>query len=158
MSSILVDQEYLDETLEPNRKLQIPDVLWRSIRAPRGGRRGLATKVRHINEGIAQGYYQGTYPFVTRDGLEYAKQWKFQVSNSVLQGATVWEVETSSSEGRGSDLGKASCKSSPNSESVGTGSDLGGDSCKSSTNFESIRTSRLPNRLIIVICCATGKI
>ena len=107
--------------------------MWRSIRAPRGGRRGLATKVRHINEGIAQGYYQGRSPFVTRDGLEYAKQWKFQVSNSVLQGATVWEVETSSS-GGGSDLGNASCKSSPNSESIGTGSDLGGGSCKSSTS------------------------
>ena len=35
---------------------------------------------------------------VTRDGLEYAKQWKFQVSNSVLQGATVWEIETSEEE------------------------------------------------------------
>ena len=113
VSSILVDQEYLDETLELNRKLQIPDVLWRSIRAPRGGRRGLATKVRHINEGIAQGYYQGTYPFVTRDGLEYAKQWKFQVSNSVLQGATVWEVETSSSEEEVQILERPAAKARP---------------------------------------------
>ena len=96
--SVVIDQEYPDETLEPDRKSQIPDVLWRSIRAPRGGRRGLATKVRHIKEGIAQGYYQGNYPFVTRDGLEYAKQWNFQVSTSVLQGATVCEIETSSSE------------------------------------------------------------
>ena len=85
-----IDQEYLDEFLEPDRKSQIPDVLWRSIRAPRGGRRGLATKVRHIKEGITQGYYQGNYPFITRDGFEDAKQWKFQISNSVLQGATVW--------------------------------------------------------------------
>ena len=57
----VIDQEYLDESLALDRKSQIPDVLWRSIRAPRGGQRGLATKGRHIKEGITQGYYQGNY-------------------------------------------------------------------------------------------------
>ena len=97
-SSGIIDREYLDETLEPDRRQQIPDALWRAIRAPRGGRRGLSTKVRHIREGIDQGFYKRNYPFVTREGLEYARQWKFQVCDSVLQGATVWEIETSSSE------------------------------------------------------------
>lgn len=52
-------------------------------------------------------------PFVTRDGLEYAKQWKFQVSNSVLQGATVWEVETSSSEEEVQILERPAAKARP---------------------------------------------
>ena len=94
----IVDQEYLDVSLEPDRKKQIPDILWRCLRAPRGGRRGLGNKVRHINEGIAQGFYQGTYPFVNSSGFEYARRWKFQVFDSLLQGTAVWEVESSSSQ------------------------------------------------------------
>ena len=81
-------------------------------------------------------------PFVTRDRLENAKQWKFQVCNSVF----AW----------------GNCLGSRNIFIRGGGSDLGKASCKSSTNFESIRTIRLPNRLgskgiIINICCASGK-
>ena len=98
-SSGVIDQEYLDETLEP-----IANFRSRTSCGDRSGRREVDEEVLRQRFGIST-------PFVTRDGLEYAKQWKFQVSNSVLQGATVWEVETSSS-GGGSDLGKASCKSS----------------------------------------------
>ena len=50
---------------------------------------------------------------VTRDGLEYAKQWKFQVSNSVLQGAPVWEVEASSSEEKVQILERPAAKARP---------------------------------------------
>ena len=112
-SSGIIDQEYLDETLEPDRRQQIPDALWRAIRAPRGGRRGLSTKVRHIREGIDQGFYKGNYPFVTREGLEYARQWRFQVCDSVLQGATVWEIETSSSEEEVQILERPAAKARP---------------------------------------------
>ena len=95
-SSGVIDQEYLDETLEPNRKSQILDVLWRS------GRQGVDEEVLRQRLAHQRGdrsrVLSRKISFVTRDGLEYAKQWKFQVSNSVLQGATVWEIETSSSE------------------------------------------------------------
>ena len=47
---------------------------------------------------IALGHYQGTYPFVNQSGYSYASQWKHQVIQSVIQGTTVWEVESSSSE------------------------------------------------------------
>jgi hypothetical protein len=160
--SVVIDQEYPDETLEPDRKSQIPDVLWRSIRAPRGGRRGLATKVRHIKEGIAQGYYQGKYPFVTRDGLEYAKQWKNSGQYlGVARGNCLRNRDIFIRRG-GSYLGKACCKSSTNSESIRTGSDLGKASRKGSSNSESIRTTRSSDRLrskgiIIIISCAPGK-
>ena len=93
-------------------------------------------------EGIAQGYYQ-EYPFVTRDGLEYAKQWKFQVSNSVLQGATVWEVETSSSEEEVQILERPAAKARPTP--------------KASEPFD-LTANRLGSKGIIInICCATGK-
>ena len=119
----IVDREYLDETLEPDRRQQIPDVLWRCIRSPRGGRRGLATKVRHINEGIAQGCYETTFPFVNQSGFEYAKRWKFQVIGSLLQGTAVWEVESSSSEGSVVVLERPAAKARPSSPSMPSSTD-----------------------------------
>ena len=95
LTEVTLTRSTLTSLVSRIAKLKSP-TLWRSIQAPRGGRRGLATKVRRV-KGISQGCYQGTYPFITGAGFEYAKQWKFQISNSVLQGATVWEVESSSS-------------------------------------------------------------
>eukprot|EP00435_Cladocopium_sp_Y103_P060020 s754_g21.t1 len=99
--------------VKPSQRSQIPDTLWRSIRAPRGGQRGFATKVRHINEGIAQGHYRGTYPFVNQSGHSYAQQWKFQISSTVLQEATVWEIESSSSEEVQATLERPATKARP---------------------------------------------
>jgi hypothetical protein len=163
-SSGIIDQEYLDETLEPDRRQQIPDALWRAIRAPRGGRRGLSTKVRHIREGIDQGFYKGNYPFVTREGLEYARQWKFQVCDSVLQGATVWEIETSSSEEEVQILERPAAKARPTPKASEPVPVLGKPAAKARPTSKVPEPSESPGRLhlgniigIVIFCCATGK-
>ena len=85
----------MDTSIEPERRDQISDVLWRSIKG-RGGRRGYSQKVRHIKEGLQNGAYSLTYPFVTQEGRLYAQLWQFRILDSVSQGASVWEIGSSS--------------------------------------------------------------
>ena len=86
---------YIDPSVEP--EAVIGDTLWRCIPAPRGGRRGYSQKLRHLQEGIAQGLYSNKYPFVLPGGHEYARSWGFTIVESVLQGGREWG-ETESEE------------------------------------------------------------
>ena len=70
------------------------DVLWCAIHG-RGGKRGYPQKIRHIAEGLSCGVYSNSYPWFTPGGLEYAKKWHYTVDENILQGSTVWEVESS---------------------------------------------------------------
>ena len=88
--------EYFDPAKERSGE-EASDVLWRAIRG-RGGKRGYPQKIRHIAEGLSTGVYSNSYPWVTPEGLEYAKKWHYIVDENILQGSTVWEVESSSSE------------------------------------------------------------
>ena len=49
-------------------------------------------------EGIEQGVYLNHYPWVSQEGRQYCERWGFRISESVLQGTTIWEVESSSEE------------------------------------------------------------
>ena len=73
-------------------------MLWRCVHAKRGGRRGLQNKVRHLSEGRISGVYSHQYPWVLQQGYTYASSWGFTVSQSVLQGSTVWEIQFSDEE------------------------------------------------------------
>ena len=73
-------------------------MLWRCVHAKRGGRRGLQNKVRHLSEGLTSGVYSNQYPWVLQQGYTYASSWGFTVSQSVLQGSTVWEIQSSDEE------------------------------------------------------------
>ena len=78
---------------------EVGDVLWRSVVARRGGRRGYSIKVPHLTGGLASGVYFNNYPWISQQGRDYADRWGFSIVDSVLQGASVWEIESSSSEG-----------------------------------------------------------
>ena len=96
---IIADQgenSYLNPAVEQDRSHQASGALWRAIRG-RGGKRGYKQKVRHLAEGIVAGHYSNSYPFVQASGYEYARSWGFSVIDSVLQGASVWEVSSESS-------------------------------------------------------------
>ena len=96
--SLAAIESYLDSTFEPERRLQIADVLWRCIRG-RGGQRGYRQKLRHITEGLDQNHYSNSHPFVNPDsGHQYAADWKFAIVEEVLKGGDHWEVESLSSE------------------------------------------------------------
>ena len=86
---------YIDTGVEPTEL--IGDTLWRCVPAPRGRRRGYSQKLRHLQEGIAQGLYSNKYPFVLSGGHEYARSWGFTIVESVLQGGREWG-ETESEE------------------------------------------------------------
>ena len=61
---------YVDPSVEPTEL--IGDTLRRCVPAPRGGRRGYNQKLRHLQEGIAQGLYSNRYSFVLPGGHAYA--------------------------------------------------------------------------------------
>ena len=90
-----LDPNYFDPAKESGQA--IGDVLWRALKT-RGGRRGYSQKLRHIQEGLNLQVYSNNCPWVTQQGREYAKSWNFSIVDSVLQGATVWEVVSSEEE------------------------------------------------------------
>lgn len=90
-----LDPSYFDPAKESGQA--IGDVLWRALKT-RGGRRGYSQKLRHIQEGLKSQAYSNSYPWVTQEGRNCAKSWNFSIVDSVLQGATVWEVVSSEEE------------------------------------------------------------
>ena len=88
---------YFDPSVETPGQ-EVGDVLWRSVVARRGGRRGYSIKVRHLTEGLASGVYFNHHPFISQEGRTYADRWGFSILESVLQGGSVWEIESSEGE------------------------------------------------------------
>ena len=88
---------YVNQELETQGTEVVGDILWRALKG-RGGRRGYSQKQTHIREGLRTGVYSNTHPWITQDGRQYASSWGVRVNESVLQGATVWEVTSSEEE------------------------------------------------------------
>ena len=75
-SQFLLTNPYLDQALEPDRKKQASDPVWRALQG-REGKRGYKQKLNHISVGLrlSEGHYWNSYPWALQAGHNFAKSW-----------------------------------------------------------------------------------